>query len=988
MKNKVILLFTAFLIPLAYALSWHLNLDKIGFYDGKHQFSITAYEAKKVTFQINQTNYTPQKDGENYHMFFSNLNGKYYYNWIIENQNETVVTDTFTYESNEAKLKEKLQSKGFNVSLEKKDKYVLRLEKGNKKIEINNLTELNGDEDVFVRDDANYSYFAHINKINVRDFIWIDVFGFNDYSGKIYLPSIYSSVFYCKGNYQQPDCKFITECGESPCYKIENKSTVIYLLHFSGGGGGDPILQFNQTQTANITGNASTVDQDTINSYLNVNADSQTWDVTESSIQQFWESPNQLPETLQFKQVSREQKTVEYFIYQDMTQMAANTERSGTFTIYIPEKNPQIKSAYVEIKNVIYNAQIASGGTIKIWNGTDNTTLLTTNAGTAATGEQMIHIIRANATQALSYINSSGQYTLTLYTRLSPIRQGESAKLVLTYEYDSDSPRQIKTIKFFVGQLTTALAVGSSTNFQIPPLNLPEKNVQIRDSFFETYFHLQPGGTVDEGISIDLDGANAISGTPLDNAGATTFDGFFLYKNIFDTNTAHTFNFRPTAGYAIDTVGTELILTYEYDADSPRQLKTVKYLIGQDPNIYTTNNTITFSREIEIPDSISIKSIYNKIRFSIAYGSGAGTTAYTTTIYANSSIQGQSSPQIAYTLGLRDEQVSTSTILYNATSLYNLANGNTVLCTINSTAATTSYYTSARGCELTITYEYSLPSFIKTVEYFADETHKLPLSMSERLNLSFSLPEEDSHLKQVYIDVKGFTGYATAANIFLNSSIITSGSVIQTCRFRNTGENRYDTCWDDVSDNITYPNSYQILVGSGTATTVTRWYNAIADFTYNYTGAKEKNSTWQTFSFSGDDFSNLDSISTILTISYYNPSASNSSFNNNKRPDIEVAFYNGTDYLNGYYCNLQSLSNNLPYIDQYNCSINTNDVSILNAWKTATNRRIKIRSVWMDNADYFSDEINVSAVYVNITRTFYKLKVEHNASVSYQGFLL
>ncbi|MFH8092887.1 MAG: AAA family ATPase, partial [Candidatus Aenigmatarchaeota archaeon] len=42
----------------------------------------------------------------------------------------------------------------------------------------------------------------------------------------------------------------------------------------------------------------------------------------------------------------------------------------------------------------------------------------------------------------------------------------------------------------------------------------------------------------------------------------------------------------------------------------------------------------------------------------------------------------------------------------------------------------------------------------------------------------------------------------------------------------------------------------------------------------------------------------------------------------------------------------------------------------------------------MDNADYFSDEINVSAVYVNITRTFYKLKVEHNASVSYQGFLL
>ncbi|MBU5687809.1 MAG: PQQ-binding-like beta-propeller repeat protein [Candidatus Aenigmarchaeota archaeon] len=82
------------------------------------------------------------------------------------------------------------------------------------------------------------------------------------------------------------------------------------------------------------------------------------------------------------------------------------------------------------------------------------------------------------------------------------------------------------------------------------------------------------------------------------------------------------------------------------------------------------------------------------------------------------------------------------------------------------------------------------------------------------------------------------------------------------------------------------------------------------------------------------------------------------------------------------------MSNNLPYSDQWDCIITTTDVSILNAWKTATNRQIRIRSVWMDNADYFSDEINISAIYTNITRTFYKLKVEHNTSISYQGLLL
>jgi len=46
----------------------------------------------------------------------------------------------------------------------------------------------------------------------------------------------------------------------------------------------DPIKQFNQTQSINITGNASTVDQATINNYLNKNGDGLTWSVTEAPI--------------------------------------------------------------------------------------------------------------------------------------------------------------------------------------------------------------------------------------------------------------------------------------------------------------------------------------------------------------------------------------------------------------------------------------------------------------------------------------------------------------------------------------------------------------------------------------------------------------------------------------------------------------------------------------------------------------------------------
>ncbi|MEM5882977.1 MAG: hypothetical protein QXQ77_01915 [Candidatus Aenigmatarchaeota archaeon] len=587
-----------------------------------------------------------------------------------------------------------------------------------------------------------------------------------------------------------------------------------YIFSFDNGTG-DGIIQFNQTSSTIISGVASTIDQQTIDSCLNFNTDGLTWDIAE----------NELP--------AREQKTVEYFIYQDMTQMAANTEKSASFTVYIPENNPRIKSAIVEIKNNIYNTQITAGQTIKLYNGTTNTTLLTTAAGPAATGENMPYVIIADATPALSYIDKNGTYIFTLYVKLNAIRQGENAKLILTYEHDSDSPRQIKTVRFFIGQLTTTLPVGSSTAFTVPALNLPESNVVVRDSFFETYIHLQPGGTTDEGISINLDGSNAISGTPIDNAGATTTTHIFLYKNIFDTTISHTFNFLPTAGYALHGVGTELVLTYEYDASSPVQLKTLRYLIGQDGNLYTTNHTATFQKQVFLPENNKIiRSAYNRVTFAIAYGSGAGNTAYTTYIGINSSLQGYQQPQVTYALGLRDEQVSTTTLLYNASGLYSLGDSNIVVCSVFSSATSTSYYTGSKGCELIITYIYDAKSSTRarTVEYFVGQSYNSSLATSVSFPFQLQIPEQTYSIKDAYLTVLGFTGSATAGTNTLVSYINIPGYVSQTCNFRNTGEARFDMCWDYVGDNVTVANSYTAVLSSG----VTRWFSSKITVTYTY----------------------------------------------------------------------------------------------------------------------------------------------------------
>jgi hypothetical protein len=63
--------------------------------------------------------------------------------------------------------------------------------------------------------------------------------------------------------------------------------SLIFFLSYSNIAsmqGNDPANQFNQSQSINITGIASTIDQATINSYLNVNGDGLTWDVTEAPI--------------------------------------------------------------------------------------------------------------------------------------------------------------------------------------------------------------------------------------------------------------------------------------------------------------------------------------------------------------------------------------------------------------------------------------------------------------------------------------------------------------------------------------------------------------------------------------------------------------------------------------------------------------------------------------------------------------------------------
>ncbi len=111
--------------------------------------------------------------------------------------------------------------------------------------------------------------FLYRNSVSLKDFVWIEPNGFlqeGEYKGEIILPSTYKTVFVCEGTEENPDCFVIQECGETPCFEIDNGKTVISLNHFSGAGGADltiinvqsyPTLNGNWTVSFNTTGTAN-----------------------------------------------------------------------------------------------------------------------------------------------------------------------------------------------------------------------------------------------------------------------------------------------------------------------------------------------------------------------------------------------------------------------------------------------------------------------------------------------------------------------------------------------------------------------------------------------------------------------------------------------------------------------------------------------------------------------------------------------------------
>jgi hypothetical protein len=132
----------------------------------------------------------------------------------------------------------------------------------------------------------------------------------------------------------------------------------------------------------------------------------------------------------------------------------------------------------------------------------------------------------------------------------------------------------------------------------------------------------------------------------------------------------------------------------------------------------------------------------------------------------------------------------------------------------------------------------------------------------------------------------------------------------------------------------------------------------------NLSESIEQNKSWVQYTgIGGSNYDAVDKVKAIVTVSSYNPSASNATYSNNRRPDIEVGIWDGTQYVNGFFCSLNATMGEKPNTTATNCTVTTTDSSTMNAWKLASGRKAQIRGVYMDTNGSQSDEINVTGFY-------------------------
>jgi len=461
-------------------------------------------------------------------------------------------------------------------------------------------------------------------------------------------------------------------------------------------------------------------------------------------------------------------KTVEFFIGQATTQLVTTATQSFTFSFDIPESSPVVRYAAIEINGVSLGVAGDAKITVGLNGGYKNVFFL--GDGTA---ESQRFSLRYPFYPEIRQ-GTNGPYVLSInHVLATNSLTALNAKLILTYEYDSTSQRQLKTVKYFAGQTNTSFATGvkQTLNYSV---FIPETGVNVTSAFLEingvnsgidnmvlgVHQETKDSGSAPQAIIID-DAASTVSFVLLYNA-----TQIHKIKSAGNYGFNVSVNGTVTSG-VVSIWGASAIVTYDYDKSETKQLNTVRYLIGAGNSSVSTGTQRGFNFVVPVAENMTVQSAFIKY----TEWTGAATIADP---FVNLSITGGGKGMQSL-IDLTTDGTN-FVLLYNASELYNMTGNRTEgPYTFNSRVTATGHTNQLANAELFLTYNYSTTVSVtrtKTVEY-GYFNFKAPIQGGGPLTTDSGFfiiaPENNVSAKSIYAEVNLVDSVGAAHSLNISS---------------------------------------------------------------------------------------------------------------------------------------------------------------------------------------------------------------------------
>ncbi len=400
-------------------------------------------------------------------------------------------------------------------------------------------------------------------------------------------------------------------------------------------------------------------------------------------------------------------KTVEFNFggYYSATDIASGVQFNfPTRFIKLPENSKVIRSAWIDFTALAVGAVNVNPLVIYFDAGSSATTPRFTSAQyTTQSGESIVVRARADVTSVIAaqLSNLSGGVNFTAGVRITgPATNMHTAKLYITYEYDDESPTQIKTVRFslysdWANKIATKLGLQAPGTITMRYLaDLPDL-VNIYQQWFEiSGFRLS---SVEGYIYISADGIN---NEPTQNHDQSLVDTYyFRYLSSstvvpgFSTGTLNNLNIYIT-GENILMLGGEVVITYQFNPNSTYKVKTVREFFGSSSD--GTSQSV-FSKNLYLnEEDITPIELYMDV-----VGSN-NTTTTTNQFNVSASVGSYTVSLSSYTAYYTGALISGFRFIHSLSSaLAGFSNGVVVVSTISANTTAGGY-----GSELVITYKY------------------------------------------------------------------------------------------------------------------------------------------------------------------------------------------------------------------------------------------------------------------------------------------